>query len=301
MVFANKRAVITGAASGIGRALAVELARRGAKVLLSDLSAELLEEATAAIGGTAISQVCDVSDHAQVEALAAAARARMGGCNLVFANAGVIASGKLVKSAPVEVDWIFGVNIRGAWSTAAVFTPLLHEQPEGGHFVFTGSEHSLGLQHAGVAAYTASKHAVLGLAEVLRAEAPDNVKVSILCPGLVDTALGSGPRPAPIGEAPRQTEGSKQIQTLGMSAEEVARRTLDGVAAGHFYIVTHPHAIRAAERRFVEIEQAFAAQAPWFQGAEKWEMGALLARIAAERKAQRPSPLAHPSGGTGPI
>lgn len=282
--FAAKRAVVTGAASGIGRAIAEELVARGAQVLLSDIDASQLSAVCAELGSAVSWRVCDVSDYAQVEALAAATQERLGGCDLVFVNAGVIASGKFVKLKPEEVEWILGVNVRGAWSTAAIFAQMMQAQPEGGHVVFTGSEHSLGLQHAGAAAYTASKHAVLGLAEVLRAEASESLKVSILCPGLVSTALGSGPRPTGVGEAPRQNEGSKAIQALGMEASEVACRTLDGVARGDFYIVTHPHAVAAAQRRFTEIEQAFADQAPWFEGAEKWDLNLLLAQFAAQRK-----------------
>ena len=286
MDFSGKRAVVTGAASGIGRAIAEELAARGAQVLIADINEAQLAQAAAAMGDAASWQLCNISDHAQVEALAATARERLGGCDLVFANAGVIASGRFLDIPPAEVDWILGVNVRGAWSTAAVFAKMMQDQPEGGHVVFTGSEQSLGLQHAGAAIYTASKHAVLALAEVLRAEAPANLKVSILCPGLVGTALGSGPRPEGIAPAPKPSEMSQMIQARGMSPEEVARRTLEGVAAGAFYIVTHPHSRLAAEKRMHEIDAAFAEQAPWFEGAEKWDINVLIAEVAAELKAR---------------
>lgn len=284
MDFTDKRAVVTGAASGIGRAIAAELVARGARVLLADINADALAEAAATLGERASWQVCDISDHAQVEALAATAKERMGGCDLAFANAGVITSGRFTRMTPAEVDWILGVNVRGAWSTAAVFATLMSAQESGGHMILTGSEHSLGFQHAGAAIYTASKHAVLGLAEVLRGEAPANLKVSVFCPGLVGTALGSGPRPDGLPQPPRASEASQMIQARGMSAEEAARRALDGVASGAFYIVTHPHAFRAAEKRYHEIEQAFAEQAPWFDGAEKWDVQTVMADVAAELK-----------------
>jgi len=287
MDFTGKRAVMTGAASGIGRAIAAELAARGASVVLADLDADRLAEAADAIGPQASWKVCDIADHAQVEALGAAARERMGGCDLVFANAGVIASGRMVKMTPQEVDWILGINVRGTWSTASVFARMMEGQPEGGHVVLTGSEHSLGLQHAGAAIYTASKHAVLGLAEVLRAEAGEKLKVSVFCPGLVSTALGSAPRPEGLAPPPPQNEASRMIQARGMTAEEAARRALDGVAAGEFYIVTHPHTLRAAEQRFREIEGAFARQAPWFDGAEKWDVNQIMAEVAAELKSRQ--------------
>jgi len=287
MDFAGKRAVVTGAASGIGRALAAELAGRGARVMLADLDRAQLEEAAAAIGPAATWQVCDISRHDQVEALGAAARERLGGCDLAFANAGIIASGRMTRMKPAEVDWILGVNVRGTWSTATVFARLMQDQPEGGHIVLTGSEHSLGLQHAGAAIYTASKHAVLGLGEVLRAEAPENLGVSVFCPGLIGTALGSGPRPEGLAPPPPQSEAGRLVQARGMSAREAARRALDGVAAGEFYIVTHPHSLRAAQQRFHEIEGAFARQAPWFEGAEKWDVNLVMAEVAAELGARR--------------
>lgn len=287
MDFADKRAVVTGAASGIGRAIAAELAARGARVLLADIDSVRLEEAVAAIGAGASWQLCDVSDHAQVEALAATASERLGGCDFAFANAGVITSGRMTRMSPTEVDWILGVNVRGTWSTATVFARMMQDQTEGGHIVLTGSEHSLGLQHAGAAIYTASKHAVLGLAEVLRAEAPENLSVSLFCPGLVGTALGSGPRPQGLAASPPQSEAGRMIQARGMSAEEAARRALDGVAAGEFYIVTHPHSLRAAEQRFHEIEGAFARQAPWFEGAEKWDVNLVMAEVTAELRSRR--------------
>ena len=84
--------------------------------------------------------------------------------------------------------------------------------------------------------------------------------------------------------SPRQNEASRMIQARGMSAGEAARRALDGVAAGEFYIVTHPHSLHAAQRRFAEIEAAFARQAPWFDGAEKWDVNTVMAEVAAELK-----------------
>jgi len=286
MHFNAKRAVVTGAASGIGRAIATELAARGARVLLADVDEAGLAEAANAIGDAASWQRCDVSDHEDIKALAVVAQSSMNGCDFVFANAGVIASGRLLKMRPAEVDWILGVNIRGAWSTVSVFAHLMTAQEGGGHVILTGSEHSLGLQHTGAGMYTASKHALLGLAEVFRAEAPPELHVSIFCPGLVVSALGSGPRPDGCAPSAKSDEASRMIQAQGMTAGEAARRALDGVAAGEFYIVTHPHARNAAEKRFAEIDGAFMRQAPWFDGAEKWDVNQVVAKVTAELKAR---------------
>lgn len=287
MELSGKRAVVTGAASGIGLAIAEELIGRGAKVLLADVNAALLESVANSIGGEVIWQSCDVADHAQVEALGRRAATDFGGVDLVFANAGVIASGPLLKMKPAEVDWILSVNIKGVWSTLAVFGEMMKAQPGGGRLCVTGSEHSLGFQHAGAGIYTATKHAVLGMADVLRAELPEAVSVSVFCPGLVATALGAGPRPAGLAPIQRDSDMSARIQARGMPAADVARRAVDGTLAGEFLTVTHPHAVKAAERRFADISSAFAAQAPYTEESERYDVNRVIAEVVAERKAER--------------
>lgn len=282
----GKRAVVTGAASGIGRAMAIELARRGASVLIADVDQAGLDQTLSAIGDAGSAALCDVSRHDDVAALAMHAEKLWGGCDLAFANAGVIASSRFWKLAPAEFDRQFAVNVRGAWSVAACFTPLLAKQAEA-RFCFTGSEHSLGFQHDGVAAYTATKHAVLGLAEVLRAEAPPHVAVSIFCPGMVATALGDDQAGAADS---RQRDFARRVQARGMSAAEAARAVIDGVLRGDFYIVTHAHALLAAERRIEEVRAAFAAQAPWTDDAERYRVDRVVAEVRAEIDAERGDP-----------
>lgn len=282
----NMRAVVTGGASGIGRAIACELASRGAKVIISDVNDAGLAETLAKLGSGCSSFHCDVSDHAQVEKLAAFANETLGGCDLLFANAGVIAAGRYTKMTVAEVDWILGANVRGVWSTTSVFARMMEQQTEGGRICFTGSEHSLGFQHANAAVYTASKHAVLGLAEVLRAEAPENLSVSIFCPGLVGTALGGGPRPDGLPAQQRNLDMSARIQAKGMPVEEAARDAVDGTLRGDFYVVTHSHTVRAAERRVLEMEAAFAAQAPWERNGDRYEVNSVIAAVAAEMKSE---------------
>ena len=108
MDFACKRVVITGAASGIGRALAKELAARGAQLLVSDIDPAGLQDCLGELGSGARAQLCDIADYAAVEQLAARAAEWFGGCDLVFANAGVIAGGRFTKMAPADVDWFNG-------------------------------------------------------------------------------------------------------------------------------------------------------------------------------------------------
>lgn len=282
----NTRAVVTGAASGIGRAIAQELSARGAKVVACDVNKAGLAETLSSLSDGCTDYVCDVSDHAQVEGLAAHVNATLGGCDLLFANAGVISTGRYTRLTVNEVDWILGVNIRGVWSTTAVFARMMEQQSKGGRICFTGSEHSLGYQHAGAAIYTASKHAVLGLAEILRAEAPENISVSIFCPGLVATALGGGDRPAGLPEQRRNSKMSARIQAHGMPAEEAARDAVDGTLRGDFYIVTHSHTIHAAEKRLNEMKAAFAAQAPWSRNTNHYEVNSVIAAVEVEIKGE---------------
>jgi NAD(P)-dependent dehydrogenase (short-subunit alcohol dehydrogenase family) len=282
----NMRAVVTGGASGIGRAIACELASRGARVIISDVNDAGLAETLAKLGSACSSFHCDVSDHAQVERLVAFTTETLGGCDLLFANAGVIAAGRYTKMTVAEVDWILGANVRGVWSTTSIFAHMMEQQTTGGRICFTGSEHSLGFQHANAAVYTASKHAVLGLAEVLRAEAPENLSVSIFCPGLVGTALGGSPRPDGLPAQQRNLEMSARIQAKGMPVEEAARDAVDGTLRGDFYVVTHSHTVRAAERRVLEMEAAFAAQAPWERNGDRYEVNSVIAAVAAEMRSE---------------
>jgi NAD(P)-dependent dehydrogenase (short-subunit alcohol dehydrogenase family) len=282
----NLRAVVTGGASGIGGAIAQELSARGAKVIVADVNEAGLVETLSSLNASCSRFTCDVSDHAQVEALASFAQETLGGCDLLFANAGVIAAGRYTKMTVAEADWILGINVRGVWDTTATFARMMEQQEEGGRICFTGSEHSLGFQHANAAVYTASKHAVLGLAEVLRAEAPDKLTISIFCPGLVGTALGGGPRPDGLPAQERNLDLSARIQARGMPVAEAARDAVDGTLRGDFYIFTHSHTVRAAERRLEEMQKAFAAQAPWDRNEDRYEVNSVIAAVAAEMKAE---------------
>ena len=277
----NKRAVVTGAASGIGKAIAELLAASGAKVVLADIDLAKVGAIAASLDG-AIAVRCDVSDHASVEALAAQAQATLGGIDLVFANAGTILNGPLIKATPEEFDWLMGVNLRGAWSSLTVFARALLAQDEGGRICVTASEHSLGLQHTGAGIYTASKQAVLALADVLRAELPDKVGISVFCPGIVATGLGDAVRPAHLKQPhERQRAVAKAVQAHGMTPDSVAQAAIEGTLRGDFLIVTHPHSFRAAQNRFAQVEAAFAAQAPWSEESERFDVNRIVAAVLA--------------------
>lgn len=259
----TRNAVVTGAASGIGKALAVELSRRGYNVVAADIEEDRAAEVAAQIGKGACSVGCDVADPVAVQRLAKEAERLVGPIDLVFANAGVSSSGPLIDSRKDEFDWIFSVNVWGPLATAREFARRMLENNREGRICITGSEHSLGFQHAGAGLYTATKHAVLGIAEVLRAELPSHIGVSVLCPGLADTEIYRSRRNSNLAnESDVALAVGKEVMSLGKDPMEVARRAIDGVLADEFIIPTHPPSINGARKRWEEIEQSFKRQAP---------------------------------------
>jgi NAD(P)-dependent dehydrogenase (short-subunit alcohol dehydrogenase family) len=167
--FEGKVAVITGAASGFGRAFAEKGATLGMKLVLADVDGEALAqtvEALRAAGADAIGVPTDVSDAAQVDALALAALDAFGKIHLLFNNAGVGAGGFLWESTANDWSWVFGVNVMGVAHGVRVFTPIMLRQNEPAHIVNTASVAGL-LSPPAMGIYNASKHAVVSLTETL--------------------------------------------------------------------------------------------------------------------------------------
>ena len=191
---ANKVAFITGGASGIGRALAEELAEQGVEVVLADRQAALAEEVAYAIrqaGGKASAHELDVRDPEQFQRVVDETVARTGRINYLFNNAGIGVAGEIAAYTLADWDDVFDVNLRGvAYGVQAVY-PVMRAQ-RSGHIVNTAS--MAGLLPTGEAgSYVASKHAVVGLSKVLRVEAKQHgVRVSALCPGVIRTPIMMG-------------------------------------------------------------------------------------------------------------
>jgi NAD(P)-dependent dehydrogenase (short-subunit alcohol dehydrogenase family) len=260
--------VITGAASGIGKALAQALAAQGAHVAVADISDDAAERTAAALGSPAKGYRCDVTDGAEVETLAKAVSRDFGRVNFVFANAGVYLNGKLPETDPKEFQWLFDVNVGGVFNTIRAFAPmLLQEAAEGrpARFVLTGSENSVGLPIVGVnTAYTATKHAVLGMADGLRRDLEGTgVGVSILCPGAVNTEIIDSRRARQdryggvVTAAPEVLAASREVMArLGQDPDMTARICLEGVEQGEFVIIADPKIRLFAPARHREIEAA---------------------------------------------
>jgi len=228
------QAVVTGAGSGIGQALAIELAARGGQVLCSDIDEAAAHRTKHLIedqGGRATVSRCDVSELAHVQQLAEDANDWFGGPpTLVINNAGVGAGGQAIGRTPIEDwDWTLGINLWGPIYGCHVFAPLLRERNRGG-IINVASAASFGAA-PGMAAYNVSKAGVLSLSETLAAElAGTKVAVTVLCPTFVKTN---------ILESGRITSDSvraaRTLMRFGMSSQRVARITLNANDHGRLY------------------------------------------------------------------
>lgn len=235
-------AVVTGAGSGIGAAFAVELARRGGKVVCSDIdevAAQRTVDELIAQGAEAIAVGCDVSRIEDVHALAEQAQQWLGAApTLVINNAGVGAGGEPIGDVPLD-DWVrtLGVNLWGPIHGCHVFTPILREsvasQPKA--IINVASAAAFGAA-PGMAAYNVSKAGVLSLSETLAAElSGTGIKVTVLCPTFVKTNIvESGLQAGRISEE-SSALATRLMRWTGFSAEKVARICLDANDRGELY------------------------------------------------------------------
>lgn len=260
----GKVAVVTGSASGIGRAVAEALAHEGMRLVLADVEEEPLREAEQSLesSGTEVLAVpTDVSDPDSVEQLATRAKERFGQVHLLHNNAGV-GGGGLTWQLPLPVwQWIVGVNLWGVVHGIRSFVPDMVEAGEG-HVVNTASIAGL-LAGPGLGAYGATKHAVVAISESLHHELSltgSPVRVSVLCPGAVSTRIVDadrnwparlGPRPQPPGDPALQAVGEMVRRHIaeGLPPERVAGMVVAAVREERFWILTHPDQGAAVERR----------------------------------------------------
>ena len=239
-IYQDAVAIITGGASGIGRALAVELARRGAEVILADLQLELAEEAAAEIraeGGKALAAEVDVRNSGAMAELINDTVENCGRLDYLFNNAGIGIIGKTCDHSADDWDYIVGVNLHGVVNGIQVAYPLMIEQGFG-HIVNTASIAGL-CPSPGLVSYAATKHAVVGLSTSLRVEAEvHGVQVSVLCPGVIRTPLLEGGKYGRdlVGVTPALLKDLwKRFRP--MSADVFAKKTLDAVAANKPVII----------------------------------------------------------------
>lgn len=229
-------AVVTGAGSGIGRATAVELARRGAHVAVTDVDAERLVGTRAAIEGLgrrATSHAFDVADRAAWESFRDDVIAAHGEVHLLMNNAGVALTGPFVACTADELNWQLDVNLRGVLYGCHVMLPHLLERDEA-HLVNVSSLFGL-ISVPDSAAYCMSKHAVKALSHSLMMELPPHVGVTSVHPGAVATRITTDGRFRAGGGVSKR--GSQAMIAGGVSPEVAARKVVDAVEAGREHLV----------------------------------------------------------------
>jgi NAD(P)-dependent dehydrogenase (short-subunit alcohol dehydrogenase family) len=270
--FQSKVAVVTGAASGIGRALAGRCAQEGMRVVLADIDQPALvgvERALAAQGAEVLAVPTDVSQEADMQALAEKAFATFSAVHLLFNNAGVGPGRAAWANSLEDWAWGLGVNLWGVIYGIHFFVPRMLEQPADGHVVNTASMAGL-LSGPGQSIYKVTKHAVVSLSETLYydlALRDARVHVSVLCPGWVDTNIleTESHRPPRFANAGPTAAASPQAQAIrqhveralkaGMPPQAVAEAVFAAIREGRFYILTHPDWKVAVERRMQAILQ----------------------------------------------
>lgn len=253
----GRTAVITGAATGIGRALAEAAVARGMSVALADIDAGALEEARDALTpvGDVMTEVLDVRDPAAQQGFAARVSERFESIALVFANAGVMRTGTTWMLQASDWDDVLDVNVKGVVHTASAFMPYLLQQEQNSRVVITGSTSAF-LSRPHLTAYSASKHALWGIAEAMQQELAQQhapVAVSMLAPAGVNTSIAGTPVDG-AGEKQR-SEIHALLAQYGMPAEEVAGRTFDALCAEKFWILPHPDFKAQLQRRAQNVTQ----------------------------------------------
>ena len=238
-------AVVTGAASGIGRATALELARRGAHVVAADIHEDRLEELRVEIEGMGqrvLTIRCDVTFDDQVEHLRHEALEEMGRVDIVMNNAGVVAMGPPETMTMEEWDWILQVNLYGVIRGVRAFLPHMLERGSG-HIVNTASLAGLFAYAWDTIPYITGKFAVAGFTEALALYArPLGVGVSLVCPGLVDTNLGETARFVGVEDP---ASWLKEIQLPpAVAPEAVATLVCDAVAEDRFLVLTEDELVK---------------------------------------------------------
>jgi NAD(P)-dependent dehydrogenase (short-subunit alcohol dehydrogenase family) len=248
--FEGKTAVITGAASGMGRAFADRFAKAGMNIVLADIEKEALDRAVTEMRQQefrVLGVVTNTMSRDSVMALADKATAEFGNIHMLFNNAGVAGGrpGAAIWEAPdSDWDWVMGVNFYGVLYGLQAFVPRMIAHGEEGHIVSTASEAGL-LPNFGI--YGVSKHGVLSLQETLYNDLRTRgakISASVLCPGIVHTNIDKADRNRPqeladAGAAPVERPASTMIQR-GMDPANVAEIVYESVKEDRFYILPHP-------------------------------------------------------------
>ena len=262
----GKTCVVTGGASGIGRALALRFAREGSNVVVADLDATGMEAVAAearGLGVKALAVPTDVSDLPQVEALAARAFETFGAVHVLCNNAGVAAWGGLESATHRDWQWVLGVNLWGVIHGVEAFVPRMIARGEPAHIVNTASMAGL-VASKGLGVYNTSKYAVVGLSETLAKDLkPYRIGVSVLCPMGVETRIRESERNRPAALRNERAGAGEPVELIGryLAPEAVADMVLAAVRRNELYMITHDEALEPLRRRAERLERAITSRA----------------------------------------
>jgi NAD(P)-dependent dehydrogenase (short-subunit alcohol dehydrogenase family) len=267
--FKDKTAVITGGASGIGRAMAELFLSKGMNVVLGDIEQSALDKTVADLkgqGGNCMGVVTDVSKAEDVQKLADAAVAEYQGVHVACNNAGVFAGGLLWEESLADFQWQLDVNVWGVIHGIRTFVPIMAAQDCECHIVNTASMAAVtAMPYSGI--YHMTKHAVLAMSESLYHELAfhvPNVKVSVLCPEAINTGIAASERNRPSaysgdGDIVQSDERALVSQALadsvsdGIAPEVMAQRVFDGIVNERFYLMSEEAWRDAAHTRLDDI------------------------------------------------
>ncbi|WP_323039002.1 SDR family NAD(P)-dependent oxidoreductase [Gemmobacter sp.] len=262
----GKVAVVTGAASGIGRGLAERFAAEGMRLVLADIQHDPLEAVAGALRATGAqveTQVTDVSDAAAVQALADRAWAAYGAVHVLCNNAGIVPGARfrpIWETSPQDWHWSLGVNLMGVVHGIQSFIPRMRAQGGWAHVVNTISVAGL-VSGTNSPAYGAAKHAALRATEALYADLAAEgspIGVTALCPGVVSTGIGNSERNRPAtlvpaggvqGDDPAAMEKYRGIKAAGLMPEDVADMVVQAIRDRQFYLVTTTAFDRGVQER----------------------------------------------------
>jgi NAD(P)-dependent dehydrogenase (short-subunit alcohol dehydrogenase family) len=266
----NKVAVVTGAASGIGAAIAERCAYEGMKVVLADIDDESLastERVLKSTGVNTLSVICDVSKESDIRSLAEKTLEAFGEVQLLFNNAGVAAGTVLWENTAADWQWALGVNLWGLINSTKTFVPIMLKQNNECHIINTASIAGL-TASPGNGIYSVTKHAIVNFSETLYYElklANSQIDVSVICPGFVRTRLMDSERNRPIElrNSPESINYSPRKQMIdqmlrdgvmkGIPPEQVAEYVFDAIQKKKFYILTHKESKVLIKQRMDDI------------------------------------------------
>jgi NAD(P)-dependent dehydrogenase (short-subunit alcohol dehydrogenase family) len=262
-VLTGRTAVVTGAASGIGRALAVALGDAGCQVVLADVEKEALDEALGQMhtdSSATMGVHCDVRSTDEMEDLRRQAEMRFGPIDIVCLNAGVSPSGPVVDTSADTWRWLIDVNLMGVVNGLSVFVPELVKRARG-HIVITGSSAGL-IPTPSLGPYSAIKHALTALADVLRTELlGSGVNVSLICPGVVRTRIAESERNRP-SEFPGESHADPELATRYRQAveasttspEHVAAAAVKAIVENRFLVLPSPETLPMLEQHLARLQ-----------------------------------------------